>query len=96
MSAVQDLYAKMEEMGVRLGGLTLAPGKHDPEVVAKELLGALEQMERGECEPAYFYDSDEIWYATGLPKEKQDPTNETARKLYAEAYEARSNRSRCF
>jgi hypothetical protein len=52
MGAVKALYEKMGEMGVRLGGITLAPGQHDPEVIAGQLLAALIEIEEGRSEPA--------------------------------------------
>lgn len=48
MTNVEKLYAKLDEMGANIGGLTLGPNAAgNAEGVAAEILRSLEELENG-------------------------------------------------
>lgn len=49
MSKVDELFAYLNERGLRIGGMTLGP-EATPESVAEQMLESLKAIERGECE----------------------------------------------
>lgn len=50
MSNVELMNAKLNEMGFRLGGITLGDNPTSKEAVAGEILKSLEAIERGDVE----------------------------------------------
>ena len=89
MTYVEKLFAKMEQMGVRLGGVTLGDSPGTSENVARELLKALEELEAGNCEPAYCYDSPALLSEVGMDEEDRLANPYLFRERYAAAAERR-------
>lgn len=89
MSYVKMLYEKLNEMGMRLGGVTLGDNPGDAETVAKELYYAMIEIQEGRAEPAFCYDSPELIGATGMSEAEQEADPEKFKRLYAEAAKQR-------
>lgn len=86
MSYVQQLAEKLDHMGARIGGITLGPNPGNAENIAKELLHALEELEKGELEPVLCYDSYILTMRTKMTKEEIEADPDLFKARYREEW----------